>query len=117
MVHETIMTELEQQEAITSNIAITVTVIALMAMAMLWMWLRYREYLASKSAEVAKERHRVRQMDVAFRHLKDETTARLEEQIAKRDAQIKALLTENAQMRRRLETIVKAGGSHGRKAI
>lgn len=117
MVHEKILTELEQQEAITSNICITVTVLALMALAMLWMWIKYREYLATKQAEVARARQSVSQTDIAFRHLREDTTERLKKQIAEQDDQIKALLLENAHLRTRLDTIVKAGSKNGFKAV
>lgn len=102
------LTELQQQEAVTANIAISVTVVALMILLMFWMWCKYKEYLARQRAEVVKARQRVKQTDVAFKHLKEDQSAWYKADLEKKEQEIQRLERENRNLKLRLDTIAKA---------
>lgn len=102
------LTELQQQEAITANITMSVLIVALMALCMFWMWIKYREYLAARSAEVARARQSVKQTDIAFKHLKEDQSDWYKADLKKKEQEIQRLERENRNLKLRLDTITKA---------
>lgn len=102
------LSELEMQEAIASKWfgCVLVVCLTLLAMYLIWSW--YRGKRAELQAEVAKTRWRTKQTEIAWKYLNDDDIAKYKSEIAKLRAQVQSLEYENAHLRTRVNTLVKA---------
>lgn len=104
------MTEAELMYGTVSKataIALTAGVV-LLAGYMIWCW--YKAKLAEEAARVERAKWHARQTDIAFKHLREDKSARYEAQIKALREENDALRWKNNALQTRLDTITKAKG-------